>query len=240
MPDQLVESINDTARMARTMLSLFLVAALVVVLMLYFSTDESLFRNVSVELPQIGIGISIKQGYILAPLIILYLHIQMLYLLDVLSRKMRHFMEREEDEERHFNELSAFAFIQLFWDQHSQRSLSSLLSWFLIWFGVVAIPLVLLFTMSLLFVRFQSDAITWEHRIIFVTDLAFVLWFVWAVLPRASMPDSMSRCCDESIPSRAVRHVARVIRRGGPCDTNRNDINSGSGYFCGFAYLSIQ
>ena len=185
MPEQLVESINDTARMARAMLSLLLVAALFVVLILFFSTDENLFRNISVELPQIGIGISIQQGYIFAPLIFLYLHIQMLYLLNVLARKMRSFGERDPAErQRHFDELSAFAFIQLYRHQYREgQHFPSFLPWFLIWFGVVAIPLVLLFAMDLSFVRFQSDKITTGHHIVFFIDLVFVVWFVWAVLP---------------------------------------------------------
>ena len=169
------------------------------VLMLSFSTDETLFRNDPVDLPQIGIGISIQQSYILAPLIVLYLHIQILYLLSVLARKMEFF---RKEKQRHLNELSAFAFIQLF----GERSLSSPLPWFLIWFGVMAIPLVLLFAMGLSFVRFQSDVITWEHRVIFVIDLVFVLWFVWAVLP-----NSMNRYCDEPRESRAVRRVIHAI-----------------------------
>ena len=179
MPEQLVESINDTARMARAVLSLLLVAALLVVLTLSFSTNENLFRNVSVELPQIGIGISIKQSYILAPLIFLYLHIQMLYLLNVLARKMRSFKNQQVVGQNHFDELSAFAFIQLY----QSRRFPPFLPWFLIWFSVVAFPLVLLFAMDLLFVRFQSNEITWGHHIIFVIDLVFVVWFVWAVLP---------------------------------------------------------
>ena len=176
MPEQLVESINDTARMARTMLSLLLVAALVVVLILSFSSDENLFRDVSVELPQVGIGISIQQSYIVAPLIFLYLHLQVLYLLSVLARKMRELKEGSQEE--HFNRLSAFVFIQLFRSQHIP-----LFPWFLFWFGVVVIPLVLLFAMDLSFVRYQSRGITIGHHIIFIIDLVFIMWSVWIVWP---------------------------------------------------------
>lgn len=203
MPEQLIESINDTARMARTMLSLLLVAALVVVLILSFSTDENLFRDVSVELPQLGIGISIKQSYIFAPLIFLYLHLQVLYLLSVLARKMRALFEEPGPVaypyQEHFDRLSAFAFIQLFRDQRLPSL--SFLPWFLVWFGVVAIPLGLLFAMDLSFVRFQDDKITTVHHIIFITDLAFVVWFVWVVWPNYGEPSKsrMVSCVIQAI-----------------------------------------
>ena len=199
MPEQLVESINDTARMARTMLSLLLVAALVVVLILSFSNDENLFRDVSVELPQVGIGISIEKSYIVAPLIFLYLHIQVLYLLNVLARRMRAFM-REPAHQEHFDRLSAFVFIQLYRDQHLL-----LFPWLLFWSGVVVIPLALLFAMDLSFVRYQSG-ITFGHHIIFIIDLVFVMWSVWAVWPS---------CGESRRPLRRTtfRAARRVIRR---------------------------
>lgn len=197
MPEQLVESINDTARMARTMLSLLLVAALVVVLILSFSSDENLFRDVSVDLPQVGIGISIKQSYIVAPLIFLYLHLQVLYLLSVLARKMWAFRKLGPvARQRHFDSLSAFVFIQLFRDRHVP-----LFPWLLLWFGVVVIPLVLLFAMDLSFVRYQSDRITIGHHIIFIVDLVFVMWSVWIVWPSP----------DGSGPRAVTSRVCRMI-----------------------------
>ena len=217
MPGQLVESINDTARMTRTMLSLLLVAALVVVLIVSFSTDENLFRDVSVELPQVGIGISTKHIYIVAPLIFLYLHCQVLYLLSVLARKMRAFRRGLEAgavaRQEHFDKLSAFVFIQLFRDRHIP-----LFPWLLLWFGVVVIPLALLFFMDLSFVRYQSKNITTGHHIIFIIDLAFVMWSVWIVWPRPhesreprAVTSRVVRCMIQEIPCRIILILAAAI-----------------------------
>ena len=215
MPEQLIESINDTARMARTMLSLLLVAALVLQI-LSFSPDENLFRDVSVELPQIGIGISIKQSYIVAPLIFLYLHLQVLYLLSVLARKMRAFRELgPAARQGHFDRLSAFVFIQLFRDQHIP-----LFPWFLFWLGVVVIPLVLLSAMDLSFVRYQSYKITIWHHIVFIIDFVFVMWSVWAVWPstdksRNSRADTfrvvVRRVVIQAIPIKNIRIWAAIF-----------------------------
>ena len=199
------------------MLSLLLVAALVVVLILSFSSDENLFRDVSVELPQVGIGISIQQSYIVASLIFLYLHLQVLYLLSVLARKMWAFMEELEEthrydevtRQRYFDVLSAFVFIQLFRDRHVP-----LFAWFLLWFGVVVIPLVLLFAMDLSFVRYQSYKITIWHHIVFIIDFVFVMWSIWAVWPntdksRNSRADTfrvvVRRVVIQAIPIKNIR-----------------------------------
>lgn len=74
--------------------------------------------------------------------------------------------------------LSAFAFVQLFRLPSGAPHVSKVL----VWLGVEAVPLILLFVLDLSFVRYQSDLITWEHHIIFVIDLTFLAWFNWQVL----------------------------------------------------------
>ena len=87
----LADSVNDTARTARNSLSLLLIVALYLGLTLVASTDENLLRNGRVVLPQVGVGLSVVQSYIFAPLIFLYLHVQLLFQLTVLARKIRTF-----------------------------------------------------------------------------------------------------------------------------------------------------
>ena len=87
----LTDSVNDTARTARTTLSLLLLVALYLALTLGASTDENLLRNGQVVLPQVGVGLSIVQSYIYAPLIFLLMHGHALFMLSVLARKVRTF-----------------------------------------------------------------------------------------------------------------------------------------------------
>ena len=87
----LADSINDTARMARTMLSLLLVVALYMGFTLRSSSDENLFLNAPVPVLQVGFSIDIAQSYIFAPPIFLYLHFQVLFLLSILDQKIRKF-----------------------------------------------------------------------------------------------------------------------------------------------------
>ena len=193
----LADSVNDTARTARNSLSLLLIVALYLGLTLVASTDENLLRNGQVVLPQVGVGLSVVQSYIFAPLIFLYLHAQLLFLLTVLAWKVRTFevvlkeefpdtappniqekVKAKREECRDW--LSAFAFVQLFRLPSGVPHVSKVLTWS----GIEAVPLILLFVLDLSFIRYQSGLITWEHHAIFVIDLVFLAWFNWRVFGR--------------------------------------------------------
>ena len=85
----LADSINDTARMARNTLTAALVVALYLGVTLLSSTDLNLFLNGQVVLPQVGTGVSVVQSYIFAPPVFVFLHVQALFMLGVLARKVR-------------------------------------------------------------------------------------------------------------------------------------------------------
>lgn len=86
---ELADSINETGRMARANVSLTLIGALYLALTLLSAKDENLLRNAVVTLPQLETGISLKQSYLFAPVVFLYLHAQTLFFLSVLARKVR-------------------------------------------------------------------------------------------------------------------------------------------------------
>lgn len=191
---RLADSINDTARMARTSLSLVLLVALYLSLTLVASTDENLLLNGQVTLPQAGVGISVAQSYIFAPPIFFYLHIQLLFLLSVLARKVRTFEAALKEEfpdaflpslqnkietkrEECWEWLSAFAFVQLFRRTSGMPHVLKLGAGTLAWFGIEAVPLALLFVIDISFVRYQSTGITWSHHCIFILDLVSIIIF---------------------------------------------------------------
>ena len=191
---RLADSINDTASMARTSLPLMLLVALYSVLTLVSSTDENLLLNGQVTLPQMGVGISVVQSYILAPLIFFYLHIQLLFLLSVLAGKIRTFETALKEEfpdallpglqnkvevkrEECWEWLSAFAFVQLFRRTPRMPHVLKVGARTLVWFGIEAVPLALLFVIDISFVRYQSAGITWSHHCIFILDLVSIIMF---------------------------------------------------------------
>ena len=179
----LADSINETARMARATVALLLTAALYLGITLLSSTDENLLLNAQVAVLQVGFGMALEQSYIFGPPIFLYLHVQGLFLLSILARKVQEFNDALDRElagipdsrrvrQEYWNWLSAFAFVQRFRDGHFhfvQRSL--------MWISMEAIPLLLLFTVDLSFVRYQSEWITNSHHVVFILDFLFIIWF---------------------------------------------------------------
>ena len=179
----LIEAVNDTARKAQATMFLFLVAALYLLWILISSTDENLFLNGQLIVGQLNIGLSLRDSYIIGPLILFFLHIYFLFILRELRLKISRFdsvlkeeclqiadygITRQELRDR----LSASIFVQAI--QEGPNRLSRLLSRPLAFLVTVAVPLGLLFAVDLSFVRFQSGTITLIHDALFVADLIFV------------------------------------------------------------------
>ncbi len=183
----LADSINDTARMARTTLTLVLLVALYLGVTLISSTDENLLRNGQVVLPQVGVGISVVQSYLFAPPIFVFLHAQALLLLTVLARKVGRYRAVLDEEgvpdarrEEYWDWLSGFAFVQLYRTERSILHPPRMLSWL----GTNVVPLGLLALVVVSFVRYQSDEITLFHKALFAIDLTLVALFNWRAHPR--------------------------------------------------------
>lgn len=181
----LADSINDTARMARATLSLLLVAALYLGFTLLASTDENLLLNAEVTVLQVGSGIALKQSYTFGPWVFLYLHLQALFVLLILHRKIGRFNTAVNDgiynskltRQEYWDWLSAFAFVQRFRPDHHSHIFSRFPSRFLMWISTEAIPLALLFIVTLSFVRYQSEFITCMHKVTFIVTLCSVILF---------------------------------------------------------------
>ena len=199
----LADSINDTARMARAMLSLLLVVALYLGFTLLSSTDENLILNAEVAILQVGSGIALKQSYTFGPWVFLYLHLQALFLLSILHRKMANFdttlhsepHNLQSERQEHWDWLSAFAFVQRLRPDHRFR----LSSRFLMWTSTEALPLARLFIITLSFVRYQSEWITWGHKFVFVLALVSVIVFNFSVSrihlhPLRELPNQIALC----------------------------------------------
>ena len=187
----LADSVNDTARMARTTLSLLLLVALYLALILFSSTDENLLRQGHVKIPQMDTGFPVVQSYIFAPLIFLFMHCHALLMLSVLARKVRTFEAAVKEElsvtrdpdarvikRREYRDwLSSLVFVQRFLNDPNLSAWSKLFASFV----TSVIPLALLFLIDLSFVRYQSSYITWKHHSIFLFDLVLVVLFHWKI-----------------------------------------------------------
>ena len=186
----LAGSVNDTARLIRVNLSLTLLVGLYLALTLLSTTDENLLRNAVVTLPQFETGISLKLSYIFAPMIFLYLHLQTLFLLPVLRRKLNSFEEALDvafsstdlsQKTECCNWLSASMFVQRFQYTGKLASIANVLTWL----AMAGIPLSLLFLIDVSFMRFQSAAVSTIHHVCFSVDLMGVWYFGRLIDPHA-------------------------------------------------------
>ena len=177
----LADSINDTARMARLSVTLMLLTALYMAIVILLATDENLFRDTAVTLPYLLVGISLKQSYLVAPAVFIWLHSQTLLLLAVLARKvdtfetaLEHiFSDNSTDSAECRAWLSAFNFVRSVQDTGGV----ALGARVMVWTGIAWIPLLLLFLVDVSFVKYQSSWITAYHHIVFCFDLVFVCIF---------------------------------------------------------------
>ena len=171
----LAESVNETARMARVNGWLTLAVALYLALTLLSATDENLLRNAVVTLPQFETGISLELSYLFAPVVFLYLHVQSLFLLAVLVRKLSTFEQTLEHVFGHNNEaliecrnwLSGIDFVQGLSGIGGIAVGAKILAWT----GLIWIPVLLLFLIEVSFLRFQSMGISCVHFICFFLDV---------------------------------------------------------------------
>ena len=190
----LADSVNDTARMARTTITIFLLLALYLALTLFSVTDETLLREGPVSLPQVNIGFPVVQSYIAAPIVYLFLHAHALFVLCTLARKVRTFEVAMNEEinatkgqntrttkKREYRDwLSSFVFVQIFQEDVSASNVARQLTWL----ATSAIPLTVLFVIDISFIRHQSHGITWFHHCIFLLDLGLVVLFHWEAFGR--------------------------------------------------------
>lgn len=218
---RLVQSINDTARMSRTTVSLLLGVALYLAVTMLSASDAMLFYDGQIRLPQTSVSMPIVLGYLIAPPVFLYLHLQTVFLLRVLARKIRvfeHALNAEyplslpaptvvkKTREDYRNLLSAFAFVQIL----STGARPSRMARFLMWISMTAVPIILLLAIDLSFVRYQSEAATWSHHIVFALDLLFVVLFKREVFDR--LRDLSSDPCPQPAVSQK-RNVVTAIPR---------------------------
>ena len=183
----LADSVNETARMARTTLSILLLVALYLAMTLLSASDENLFRQGPVKIPQLGVGFPVVQSFIFAPVVFLFMHAHALFVLNTLARKVRIFeaaiidyisdiinLDEKTSQKREYRDwLSSFVFVQIFQNDAGKSQVARLLTWL----AISAIPLSLLFFIDISFVRYQSQEITWFHHGIFLLDSVIITVF---------------------------------------------------------------
>ena len=184
----LAESINEAARLARANVALVLVGALYLILTLLASSDENLLRNAVVELPGLRAGISLEWSYIVAPGVFLYLHVQTLFVLSGLARKISAFQAAigqlrprigERDREEIYEWLSVTSFVRAMMRWRRFPWVAVLLSEL----PIGTVPFLLLVLVDLSFLRYQSTEVSAWHHLCATADWFAVLGYFRYAFP---------------------------------------------------------
>ena len=168
--DKLFNSVNETAKVARTSLLFFLVVALYLLIIVGTTTDLMLLRGEVVALPLMEVGVPVVAFYSVAPLIFLLLHSNLLLRLCQLTETVSNSKEQED-------EYSSLVFPLDF----ARLLLGGKIHWALYTVVVTQIyilPIVVLLALQMSFLAYQSSGITAWHQLIITFDLVLLFLFV--------------------------------------------------------------
>jgi uncharacterized protein YjbI with pentapeptide repeats len=191
LPD-IVASVNDAAATARNVTTAMLGTAVTLAATILASTDEAILRDQLSAPFGISASISLHVAYALMPVVFLFLHVNGLLQLHVLTERIELFekmlpdhVTNEKERDRWRRRLHGFAFVQYFTDdEHIDSNVNRLLEYIrnsLLWtvnqVSISWVPLLILIGTEVSFLRYQSPPITTLHQTVIVLDIGFVVWF---------------------------------------------------------------
>ena len=190
-----LDAANDSARHFRAVYTTYLMIASYIIFTIVSTEDELLFRNGNVQMPIIDIGVSIKRFFIIAPLILFFLHLNVLIQAVFLSTKVRRYTSVLNDD-RHtpafYNKgrnapglLFPVPLAHFLVADDQQKDAQWILWVVVVFTSIVLLPLAILIYAEIHFLTYQSELITWMHRIAIGLDI-ILLWCLW---PRIIAPD---------------------------------------------------
>lgn len=180
---------NDASGKVRAQHLTFVLFLVYFSLIIASTTDKQLLLISPVNLPMINVKLPLREFYVIAPWILVFLHFHLLVQFYLLSQNLHRYkkilskVNDFEDLESWTNRLSAFAFNHLIINRQHRRIMRVVLA-AIILATVIVLPLTLLVWAQARFIPYQSEAITSVHRIVLLVDV-MVLWLMW---PRIVSP----------------------------------------------------
>ena len=174
----------------------FLSVAVFVFIVVMSTTHLQLFLGDStISLPLLGVGVSLRGFYALAPWVVVILHLNLLLQCRLLADSTEYFQRqianlKAQEKKDWLNRLPYFPLVQML--THPERSVFSPrgLMAGLFRLSVVGVPLVVLSWIQLRFLPYHGEWFTWNHRIALIVDAVVLLslWFFtkktcWSRLP---------------------------------------------------------
>jgi uncharacterized protein YjbI with pentapeptide repeats len=189
-----LDAANDASDKVRTQHFTFVTFLVYFSLIIASTTDKQLLLISPVNLPLLNVQLPLREFYVIAPWVLVFLHFYLLVQFYLLSQKL-HLLKSgfskisDMDELRSWtNRLSAFSFNHLIINRQHKRTMRFVLAAIII-MTVIVLPLLMLLWAQARFIPYQSEAITWAHRVVILVD-ASVLWLMWPriITPTGSLP----------------------------------------------------
>ena len=174
LTEKLLDSVNETAKIVRTSLLFFLVVALYLLIIVGTTTDLMLLRGEIVALPLMEVGVPVVAFYIVAPLIFLLLHINLLLRLSQLTETVSNSKELKDE---HSPLVFPLDFARLLLNGKPRWGL-----WVVVVTQIYILPIVVLLALQMSFLAYQDSLITFWHQLIITTDLVLLFLSVCFVI----------------------------------------------------------
>ncbi len=183
--EDLLKAVNDASGSARALFVTLMVLALYFLIVVSGTDDMALLRNATVAVPTLSNAtLPARAFYICAPLVFVFLHLDLLIHLKLLSDKLFRFNQLLEtsvlDEQavRDYRlRLAGFPFSNWLGSDPRTGRMAHALQGAMVWLTLVLLPLTVLMAMQLGFLAYQSEAVTWLHRVALIIDAGLLLYF---------------------------------------------------------------
>ena len=180
--EKLLDSVNETAKLARTSLLFFLGVASYLLLIVVTITNPMLLPegSIIVMLPLMEVGIPVVAFYIVAPLIFLLLHSNLLLRLCQLTETIKQWKANSNSKGQKYD-YSSLVFPLNF----ARLLLDGKLRWALCAMVIIQIfilPIIVLLALQMSFLAYQSSGITLWHQLVVTADLVLLFLFVCFVI----------------------------------------------------------
>lgn len=173
---ELVAAVNDAAGYCRTLWAAFITYMGAVFILVSGTTHEDLLRETPVKMPLFELGVPLRLFYVIAPLLLVLFHLNLLLKLHDLRLRVRALADaRTGPDERALlrRRLLAFDYGLLTGNLVGDRRERSLLT-VVSNATIFIMPIVLLLYVQLQFLPYHGSTVTWTHRALVFVDLSMI------------------------------------------------------------------
>jgi hypothetical protein len=213
--EQLRSAADGAARLSQTVYLSFLGLGTYIAVIIGSTTDVQLLKVSPVTLPLLNVQLPIVGFYVVVPWLLLLFYFNLLLHLTFLAQRLHRFnavlaaFPEEATREEQRLRLFPFPFSAMLIG-HSTRWRLRILLGLIVWTTVLLLPLMLLLGTQVRFLPYHDTAITWNHRVAVLVDLA-LLWLFW---PLMLMPGQGGAPSAQTITRwRAEQQAARRLAR---------------------------